>query len=293
MFQLTLPATKAGVEAAEDALLELGALSVTLTDAADHPLLEPLPGETPLWPDLLVTGLFGDDADVDFLIAALAKRLGLPEVHIHRETLPEREWTRAWMDNFRPMPFGGRLWIVPTGFEPPDPDAVNLFLDPGLAFGTGTHPTTALCLEWLAKHPPCGALVVDYGCGSGILALAALKLGARHARAADIDPQALTATRANAKKNAVPAKDLYTATPDKLSSLAVDLVLANILANTLVSLAPTLTNLTRPGGRILLSGILTAQAADVVAAFADDFDMKPPVERGGWVLLEGCRRQIA
>lgn len=289
MFQITLPATKIGTEAAEDALLALGALSVTLTDAADHPLLEPLPGETPLWPDLLVTGLFDEGVDTGILTAVLADRLQLPAEHIRCEALPEREWTRAWLDDFHPMHFGGRLWIVPTGFEPPDPAAVNLLLDPGLAFGTGTHPTTALCLEWLARHPPQGAQVIDYGCGSGVLTLAALKLGARSAWAVDIDPQALTATAANAEKNSIPAKDLHTAPPDGLPPMQGDLVLANILANTLIDLAPTLSALVRPGGHLLLSGILSEQAAAVGSAYAARFEMMPAVEREGWALLCGTR----
>ena len=290
MFQITIPATQSGTETAEEALLELGALSVTLTDAADHPLLEPLPGEVPLWPELLVTGLFADEIDAAPLTMCLAERLGLPAERIHQELLPEREWTRAWMDNFGPMRFGQRLWIVPTGFELPDPAAVNLVLDPGLAFGTGTHPTTSLCLEWLDGHPPQGALVVDYGCGSGILALAAIKLGARQAWAVDIDAQALSATRANMEKNALGANSIITAAPEELPSLQADLVVANILSGTLVALAPKLTALVKPGGRILLSGILSSQAAEVAAAYSPAFDMTHPVEREGWALLHGTRR---
>lgn len=277
----------------EQALLDAGALSVTLEDAADQPVYEPVRGTTPIWNQTRVVGLFEDDADVAGIERAL--RAGL-----NRDTLPpceaevleDREWARVWMDDFHPMRFGEHLWIVPSGYEPPDPQGVNILLDPGLAFGTGTHPTTALCLEWLDAHPPKGELVIDYGCGSGILAIAALKLGARHAWAIDNDPQALLATEDNAEKNAIPPGNLYPCEPDQLPPLAAELLLANILAEPLISLAPRFAEITAPGARIVLSGILEAQAEEVRQAYTDWFEMDAPALREGWVRLEGRRKPV-
>jgi ribosomal protein L11 methyltransferase len=194
------------------------------------------------------------------------------------------------MDEYHPMRFGQHLWIVPSWSEPPAPEAVNILLDPGLAFGTGIHPTTALCLEWLDAHPPTGKLVVDYGCGSGVLAIAALRLGARHAWAVDIDPQALTATEDNADKNGIAAGNLYTAGPDGLPPMQADLVMANILAGPLVELAPELTQLLAPGGRLLLSGILAEQADEVRRAYPE-IDWQAHSEREQWACLAGQRKK--
>ena len=288
--QIRLRALREHSEALEDLLLELGAMSVTFSDAEDNPVLEPAPGETPIWPELILTALFEAETDTDLVIETL-KNSRTPFTDPETETLEDQDWERSWMDNFQPMQFGKLLWICPSWQEPPNPEAVNLMLDPGLAFGTGTHPTTALCLEWLDAHPPEGSLVIDYGCGSGILAVAALKLGARHCWGIDIDPQALTATRDNAEKNQIDDAHLYVAEPDGLPPITADLVMANILSGPLVELAPTLSDLVRPGGQIVLSGILREQDDEVLSAYSQWFDMEPPVTNEDWVRLEGIKRQ--
>jgi ribosomal protein L11 methyltransferase len=289
MYKLRLTVPGNQVESIEDFLLELGALSTSLEDAGDHALLEPLPGETPVWPEAVVSGLFGDDTDAAILTLALAARLDIDPGRVTREDVEERDWVRAWMDDFRPMCFGERLWIVPTGYEPPDPGAVNLLLDPGLAFGTGTHPTTALCLEWLDAHPPVDATAIDYGCGSGVLAIAALRLGARHCIGVDLDPQALVATRDNARRNGIPDEQLPVCLPEGLEAEPADLVMANILSGPLVELAPVLGRLVRPGGRLILSGLLAEQADTVAAAYRNTFKMAPPTLKDDWALLAGIR----
>jgi ribosomal protein L11 methyltransferase len=290
MFKLKLTVPGPQVESVEDHLLELGALSTSLEDAGDHPLLEPRPGETPVWPEAVVAGLFEDDTDATDLTLALSSRTGLGLEAIVREDVQERDWVRAWMDDFRPMRFGNRLWIVPTGYEPPDPHGINLLLDPGLAFGTGTHPTTALCLEWLDAHPPVDATCIDYGCGSGVLAIAALRLGARHCIGVDLDPQALVATRDNARRNDIADDRLPVYLPEGFAAEPVDLVMANILSGPLVELAPLLSTLVRPGGRLILSGLLAEQADTVGAAYRVAFDMEAPALKEGWALLAGSKR---
>lgn len=289
MFKLKVTVPGPRVEPVEELLLELGALSTSLEDAGDHPLLEPLPGETPIWPEAVVAGMFDDDADAANLILALTARSGIAPEAITREDVEERDWVRTWMDDFSPMCFGSRLWIVPTGYEPPDPKAVNLLLDPGLAFGSGTHPTTGLCLSWLDSNPPVGATVIDYGCGSGVLAIAALKLGARHALGVDVDPQALVATRENAKRNSITPEQLPVCLPADLQAVPADLLMANILSGPLVELAAALSRLVRPGGRLILSGLLGEQVDPVSAAYAGAFHMDEPVLREGWALLQGSR----
>ena len=288
-LQLTLSAGDADPQALSDTFDALGALSVTLQDAADQPLFEPPPGATPLWPQVRVTALFDDRADTARIKAALAQRFGSDcAERLHVETLDDRDWVRAWMDGYAPMRFGARLWIVPTGFDAPDPQGVNLLLDPGLAFGTGTHPTTALCLEWLDAHPPVGQVIIDYGCGSGILGVAALKLGARAVWAVDNDPQALVATRANAERNDVAAR-LTAVLPGDLPPLEVDLLLANILANPLIELVPRFAMLLRPGGALVLSGILAEQAAAVTAAYRPGWSLQPVAQREDWIRITGIR----
>ncbi|WP_411293538.1 50S ribosomal protein L11 methyltransferase [Thiohalobacter sp.] len=283
-LQLSLEAGAQDPEHLSDLFTGLGALSVTLVDAADEPVLEPGPGETPLWSRTRVVALFDAGIDPDAVRAGLARHIGEAAQRMTAEPLEDRDWTRAWLDDFAPMRFGERLWVIPGDMAPPEPDAVNLLLDPGLAFGTGTHPTTALCLSWLDAHPPAGRDVIDYGCGSGILAIAALKLGARRVRGVDIDPQALTASRDNARRNGVDAA-LSLFLPDELPAGPADLLLANILANPLIELAPTLVSLVRPGGRLVLSGILAAQADAVAAVYRPHGELEPVVEQDGWVRL--------
>jgi len=271
-----------------------GALSVTLVDAADQPLFEPDPGTTPLWAATRVTALFAADVDLPAVRGALAARFGHAlAARLASSVLDDQDWERAWLERFHPMQFGANLWICPAGQRPPEaPGQVLIDLDPGLAFGTGTHPTTALCLAWLDAHPPRGLEVLDYGCGSGVLAIAALKLGADSAWGVDIDRQALWASNDNAARNQV-GERLATGLPDVLSGRSFDLVLANILANPLIELAPRLAGLVRPGGHLVLSGILAGQAAAVQQAYAPWFDFSLPAVLDGWVRLQAVRQPAA
>ncbi|MDE3737449.1 50S ribosomal protein L11 methyltransferase [Pseudomonas resinovorans] len=289
-LQVRLAITPEQAETYEDALLEVGAVSVTFMDAEDQPIFEPDLGTTPLWTHTHLLALFEADTDEASLVAHLELLTGgtLPEHLIER--IEDQDWERTWMDNFQPMRFGRRLWIVPSWHEAPEPGAVNLLLDPGLAFGTGTHPTTALCLEWLDDQKLEGCEVLDFGCGSGILAIAALLLGARQAVGTDIDPQALEASRDNASRNGIDPAHFPVYLPADLPAKPAEVVVANILAGPLVSLAPQITSLVAPRGRLALSGILAEQAEEVRAAYADAFDLDPTAEKDGWVRISGVRR---
>jgi len=269
----------------ENAFLNLGAASVTLSDAGDDPVLEPGPGETPLWCNTRITGLFPGDADLEAFVTALRTELGVDTLPEHRvETLQDRAWEREWLKDFGPMQFGQRLWICPTGQTVEDADAVIVDLDPGLAFGTGTHPTTALCLEWLDGLDLEGCSMLDYGCGSGVLAIAALKLGCTAATGMDIDPQAVIATRQNAADNQVGANLAVFGSADKISG-QFDVVVANILAGPLVQFA---------GGMLALSGVLCEQADEVLRTYEPWVDFEEPVfrEQDGqkWSRLTGSKR---
>jgi len=292
-LQLTLGIGGADPAPFEDALTAAGALSLTLQDAGDDPVLEPAPGTTPLWPSVQLTALFPADTDAQDVLARLQAELGatLPPVKLAR--LADRPWEREWLKDFRPMRFGRRLWVCPGGQRPSDvpADACMVELDPGLAFGTGTHPTTALCLEWLDGATLTGRRILDYGCGSGILAIAALQLGAASALAVDIDPQALTATLENARRNGVAQRiTVRAAEADAREPDApVDILLANILAEPLEALAPDLAKRVVPGGAIVLSGLLAAQADQVAARYAAWFDIATAATREGWVRLDGIR----
>lgn len=279
-------------EFAEEILLAHGAQAVTQVDAADNPVLEPAPGEAPLWPRTRTTGLFDETADLAPAIAAL--RDTLPDgsaAIVTTAELEDQEWVRIWLRDWQPLRFGERLWVSPRAklHEITQPDAVVVALDPGLAFGTGTHPSTALCLDWLAGADLAGRTVLDYGCGSGLLAVAALKLGAARAVAVDIDPQALQAARENAAVNGV-GERLDVVAASAYGERRFDVVLANILAGPLVQLAPRLAASCRPGGALVLAGLLPSHAPDVQRAYARDFDFGPVVAREGWVRLEGRRR---
>ncbi|HJE67087.1 MULTISPECIES: 50S ribosomal protein L11 methyltransferase [Pseudomonadaceae] len=288
-LQVRLALTPAQAETYEDLMLELGAVSVTFMDAEDQPIFEPDLGTTPLWSQTHLLALFEGDTDA----AALEQRVQLLANGLvyEVERLEDQEWERSWMDNFQPMRFGQRLWIVPSWHEAPEPEAVNLLLDPGLAFGTGTHPTTSLCLQWLDGEPVQGLQVLDFGCGSGILAIAALLLGAEHAVGTDIDVQALEASRENANRNGIDPARFPLYLPADLPGEPADVVVANILAGPLVGLAEQITRLTRIGGRLALSGILAEQAEDVRAAYAGCFDLEPTATLDGWVRISGTRRR--
>ncbi len=288
-LQLRLDAHPARVRQLEEALLASGAVAVTLEDSADEPVLEPGPGETPLWQRTRVTGLYPADIDSGALLQRLPADL-LADARPRVEILEDKDWEREWMRHYQPMRFGERLWVCPSWREPPEADAINLLLDPGLAFGTGTHPTTALCLSELDGMALDGRAVVDFGCGSGILALAALKLGADRVLGVDNDPQALAASRDNAARNGIAERRLEVAAPGEAFdnwSGAADLVVANILAGPLVSLSTTLLQFLRPGGTLLLSGLLEGQAASLCAHYEDRIALSTAGEKDGWVCLRG------
>lgn len=299
MLAVTLIIDARQVEAFSDALLEAGALSVDVTDAAagtaaERPLFAE-PGSAPRinWPVNRVAVLFPEGADIGRVVPQALQAVSLPATTTYGiDTVPDADWVRITQTQWTPQKIAGQLWVVPTWHEIPDPNAINVRLDPGLAFGTGTHPTTRLCLRWLYHHLERGASVIDYGCGSGILAIAAMKLGARRAAGVDIDEQALLAARHNAVQNQTDVS--FVAAADELSE-AADVVVANILANPLTVLAPLLARLTRAGGHVVLSGILAPQADEVAAAYQPWFDMSDRLDRereDEWVLLVGKRRSV-
>ncbi|MDA8129144.1 MAG: 50S ribosomal protein L11 methyltransferase [Betaproteobacteria bacterium] len=280
-------------EPLSDALIEAGALSVSLEDAnagtvdetplfgePDHPTAE-------LWPHSIAVALLGEDADVAAVLGAAAKQAGIPVPADYTvDTIAEQDWVRLTQSQFDPIPISPRLWIVPTWHDAPDAHAINLKLDPGLAFGTGSHPTTRLCLRWLDEHLQGGETLLDYGCGSGVLAIAAAKLGAARVEGVDIDPQAVTASRDNAALNDVAASFCL---PGELAAGQYDVVVANILTNPLKGMAPLLAARVRAGGRLVLSGILSAQADEVMAVYRDWFVFDPPALDEGWVRLAGVK----
>lgn len=282
-------------EALSEALLELGALSVDLLDAdADTPDEQAIfgePGEPPpgVWQHNCVSALFDSDTDVSAILLKAIANIGLEQLPEHRiETLADNDWVRLTQSQFEPIPISPRLWIVPTWHTPSDPSAINIVLDPGLAFGTGSHPTTRLCLRWLDTNMQGGESVLDYGCGSGILAIAALKLGAARAVGVDVDSQAVIASRDNAIANRVKNVQFYL--PDDAPQSSYDLVVANILTNPLRILAPLLAKATRSGGQIVLSGILEEQAQDVMNIYQQWFDLNAPIFEDGWSCLSGRKR---
>lgn len=290
-LQLKLDADRDNAEPLEDVLLELGAAAVTLEDNADQPLYEPGLNERPVWNMTRVTGLFDAAEDMDALLETLTRKYPAP-LPAHRiEILEDKDWEREWMSHFQPIQCGERLWICPSWREPIDPDAVNLLLDPGLAFGTGTHPTTFLCLQWLDSQDLNGCHVVDYGCGSGILGIAALLLGARHVTAIDNDPQALIATRDNLARNHLTEERLDCHLPDKADRTGkAEVVIANILAGPLMELAPRLAGYLNAGGRIALSGILTEQAETLRNHYSEWFDDLKIVSKDDWCCISGARK---
>lgn len=279
----TLPAAHA-----EQACLACGASAITFADARDAPVLEPAPGEFRLWPATRLQALFGPETAQAATVRALSAALGVPPEQLEVRRLADRAWEREWLRDFHAMRFGTRLWICPYHEQIEQPDAAVVRLDPGLAFGTGRHPTTALCLQWLDAHPPLEGEVIDYGCGSGVLALAAARLGARTVQCFDIDPQALLATRDNAETNGLAQRIRPCASVDALAA-PVTLLMANILCAPLVALAPRFAALVAPSGSILLSGLLEADTAELTAAYAPWFELRPFAAREGWIALSGSR----
>jgi ribosomal protein L11 methyltransferase len=289
-LQIHLTVDKPQTELTELLFERLGAVAVTLGDAGDEPMLEPAPGETPLWQATRVTGLFAGDTDPDHLRNALNLALSADTSRSLRlEIVEDQDWERSWLDLFGPMQFGDRLWIRPTGSRIDQPEAVVIELDPGLAFGTGTHPTTALCLTWLDQHDMHDKSVVDFGCGSGVLGIAALKLGASRVIAVDHDPQAVLATQSNAERNGV-ADRLTAMHSNEFTAEHVDVVLANILANILIDLNPLIGSLARRQGTVVLSGLLTEQSPAVQQAYADRFTFTAAPSLDGWALLHGTKK---
>jgi ribosomal protein L11 methyltransferase len=332
-YEIEFPLAALNSETVETALLDIGASSITFVDRGDEPVLEPLPGEIRLWSDTLVRALFQDPSDASDLARNLDRLATLLGPHITQtariKRVVDRDWERVWLTDWKSMRFGRRLWVCPTAAErPADPEAIVVRLDPGLAFGTGTHPTTALCLQILESLPLSGRTLIDYGCGSGILGIAALKLGAAHVTAVDIDPQALLATRTNAMINGVSdridvrgveAPDSSAPAPAPAPAAAAAIigvstagastagvptagicavdgglrpaycVVANILAGPLIELAPKLNAACEPGGYLLLSGLLKTQAYAVKAAYTSAFDMVQVIERDDWCCIYARR----
>jgi ribosomal protein L11 methyltransferase len=278
-------------EDAERILEEHGALAITYEDSADDPVLEPMPGTAPLWPGIAMRGLFTADVIRGEVSKSLLNLPGVDRAeYLSWREVADQDWTRAWMDRFRPMKFGQGLWIIPTGMEEPeDPEAVLLRLDPGLAFGTGTHPTTALCLEWIDAFEFSGCDVVDYGCGSGVLGIAAALKGANHVICVDNDPQALEATEDNARRNKVVDR-IRCESPESYRQTQADVVLANILAGPLIELAPVLLGSLASGGQVVLSGILEEQADDVAKVYRAGCESIGMSTLDGWVRLHGACR---
>ncbi|PJG85935.1 50S ribosomal protein L11 methyltransferase [Conservatibacter flavescens] len=289
--QIRLNSTNEKAEEISEFLEKLGALSVTFMDSRDTPIFEPLPGETRLWGNTDVIALFDAETDMQTIVDVLKNQHYLVDGMAYKiEQIEDKDWEREWMDNFHPMRFGERLWICPSWREVPDPNAVNVMLDPGLAFGTGTHPTTALCLEWLDSLNLQGKTVIDFGCGSGILAIAALKLGAAHAIGIDIDPQAILASRNNAEANGVADRLQLFLSDQKPASLKADVVVANILAGPLKELYPVISELVVENGELGLSGILETQGQSVCETYAQTFHLDPIAVKDEWCRITGKQK---
>ncbi|EKP0309381.1 50S ribosomal protein L11 methyltransferase [Aeromonas veronii] len=285
-IQIRINATAKTADKVSNMLLGRGAQAVTFMDAKDVPVYEPMPGETPLWGETEVMGLFDAETDPAPTIAFFQQIFG-ENVGYKVEQLEDKDWVREWMDHFHPMLFGERLWICPSWRDVPNPDAVNVMLDPGLAFGTGTHPTTALCLQWLDGLDLTGKTVVDFGCGSGILGIAALKLGAARVIGIDIDPQAIQASRDNAARNGVADQIELYLPADQPQDVEADVVVANILAGPLRELAPLIAGHGKPGSLMALSGVLESQAPELETIYGQWFEMDPTAVKEEWCRLSG------
>ena len=285
-IQIRINATAKTADKVSNMLLGRGAQAVTFMDAKDVPVYEPMPGETPLWGETEVMGLFDAETDPAPTITFFQQIFG-EDVGYKVEQLEDKDWVREWMDHFHPMQFGERLWICPSWRDVPNPDAVNVMLDPGLAFGTGTHPTTALCLQWLDGLDLAGKTVVDFGCGSGILGIAALKLGAARVIGIDIDPQAIQASHDNAERNGVAGQIELYLPADQPQDVEADVVVANILAGPLRELAPLIAGHGKPGSLMALSGVLESQAPELETIYSQWFDMDPTAVKEEWCRLSG------
>jgi ribosomal protein L11 methyltransferase len=283
VFQLTIDkCLRDEVDDLSDALEERGALSVTMTDRFDSPILEPEIGTTPLWADVVIQAIFAGAADAQSVVVELEQTH--PHLALSVEVVPEKDWERVCIADFKPQQFGKQLWICPSWLTPPDQHAINLTLDPGLAFGTGTHPTTSLCLTWLEQASLTGKDVIDFGCGSGVLAIAALKLGARHVVAVDLDEQALVATSNNAQLNELSTACITIGQPTILAE-PCDVLIANILLTPLLQLQPEFLRLLKPSGTLVLSGILNEQVGQLVNAYQQEFSHIQTRSQEDWSLV--------
>ncbi len=295
-LQIHITVDQDQVDFTETLLMSLGAVSVTLDDAEDQALLEPLPGETPLWNKVIVTGIYQDDENDPIDVSKLEGfiRVQMPEAPIRSEELEDQVWERSWMDYYEPIQIAEKFWIVPEWLEPPEADAVNIKLDPGLAFGTGNHASTFLCLQWLGKTDLKDKIVIDYGCGSGILGVAALLLGAKKVYATDIDPQAVLATQQNAELNGVLDK-LFVGLPEEFNTAfqgqQADILVANILAGPLMALAPEFSTLIKSEGEFALAGVIEEQVAEVSRVYSEFFDILEIEKREeNWCRISGKRQ---
>lgn len=289
-IQLRVSTNEEKAEQVSDMLMGWGAQAVSFVDAQDTPIYEPMPGEVLYWTNTIVVGLFDAEHPMDKVVKQLEQVSFFKDgVDYKLEQLEDKDWEREWMDNFHPIKFGNRLWVCPSWREIPDPTAVNVMLDPGLAFGTGTHPTTALCMQWLDATIEPQQTVVDFGCGSGILGIAALKLGAKRVIGVDIDPQAIEASTANAKRNNVEGQIELYLPKDQPKDFQADVVVANILAGPLAELKQVISSYVKPGGKLALSGILASQAQSVIDAYSDEFSFEPIAVQEEWVRLSACK----
>lgn len=290
-WQLSVQCSADELGQTEDSLLALGAVCITLSDAEDEPLYEPLPGDTPIWEHSIITGMFEQNRQLEELYDDLIRVLPDHQVATARKSiLEDQNWERVHLQHFNPIQCAENLWVVPSWLEPPDSQAVNIQLDPGLAFGTGSHPTTALCLSCMADINFSNQTVIDYGCGSGILSIAACKLGAKQVFGVDIDPQAIDASIENARRNGIDPKKLQFSLVPNFNTLVADFLVANILSGPLVDLAPKFADLVKPCGKILLSGILKTQVNDIIGAYQPYFELDPECSHEDWVRITGIRK---
>lgn len=288
--QLKLQIHSAHVDFLEQQMLSYGAISITYLDAKDQAVFQKEPGSTPLWDETYLICLFDDTTELGAVLAWIKNNpVILNRATLQIERIEDQAWERSWMTDFKAMQFGDRLWICPTWQDPPDPDAINIILDPGLAFGSGSHATTAMCLQWLENADLTGKTVIDYGSGSGVLAIAAALLGAGTIIAVDNDPQAVVATLANCAANNIPSESVIACLPEDLPDVKADVLLANILAEPLIELAPHFATLVHPGAAVILSGLLPEQASTVLAAYSSEYTMDSPRIEQGWVRLTGHR----
>lgn len=287
-IQFTTTVNKTLAERLSDAFIALGAVSVTFSETGEQEIFEPEIGTTPIWENTRVIALYDADTRPEPILQGISK--ALPDIapsQIKIEQIEDKDWILEWMDQYQPMQFGANLWIVPSWLKAPNPNAVNLMLDPGMAFGTGTHPTTAMCLTWLDTNTPKNLSVIDYGCGSGILAIAAKKLGADLVQGTDIDPQAITASLDNAQRNQV---EINFQLVNDFASEPVDLLIANILAGPIKHLGAEFNRLVKPGGRLVLSGLLDTQADDVIEHYRQiGFNLSERQTQDEWALIAGYK----